>query len=155
MTRINEQNLWSIAFTPETVLLSPVVTDEGGLVMDARATSEPPIVGWHERWLLPDSDAVNTIWQHAREMGFDFEICELLDRSRIDATQPERQMITEPQREALELAYREGYFSEPREASLADLAASLDNSPSAVGGRVRRGMKTLIGRTLVINDPDG
>ncbi len=154
MTRIKQRNLWSVSFATETELLSPIVTGEGGLVMDARRNSDPEVVGWHERWLVPNPEAVNTIWDQAREAGFDFEICELLSESRIDATHPERHMITDAQREAIKTAYTEGYFSEPRDASLADLADALDQSPSAVGGRVRRGMKTLIARTLVVNDSD-
>jgi predicted DNA binding protein len=45
-------------------------------------------------------------------------------------------------------AYKEGYFEEPRTTSLEELGDILDISPTAVGGRLRRGMAALIETTL-------
>lgn len=53
------------------------------------------------------------------------------------------------QREALVLAYGKGYFEEPRETSQAQLAEELGISSSAFGRRLRRGLDTLIGETIV------
>jgi predicted DNA binding protein len=57
--------------------------------------------------------------------------------------------LTAPQAEALGLAYRRGYYDEPRTATLADLAAELDVSRQAVSGRLRRGTRRLIEDALV------
>lgn len=57
--------------------------------------------------------------------------------------------VSERQREALLVAYREGYFDEPRRVSQRELAAELDISSSAVGGRLRRGLANLLEETLV------
>lgn len=62
--------------------------------------------------------------------------------------QPQRYGLTPAQHETLLAAFEHGYFDEPREASLADLAAELDLSRSAVGGRLRRGTRTLIQHTI-------
>lgn len=57
--------------------------------------------------------------------------------------------LTDNQRETLLLAYREGYFDEPRAISQSDLADELGISPPAVGSRIRRGVRNLIEAALI------
>ncbi len=157
MREAGSSGLWEVEFTPETKLLAPLVTAEGGFVLDAR--SAPPGTdldprGWHERWLLSDREALHDIWQHARQDGFAFDVLELHQRGRTDAEYPGPDALTDRQREALVAAYREGYFTEPRETSLEELAEALDISASAVRGRINRGLKALVGAGLVLSRPE-
>jgi len=57
--------------------------------------------------------------------------------------------LTDPQREALVLAYELGYFDSPREASLEDIAAELGITQQSLSSRLRRGHRRLIGGTLI------
>lgn len=137
-----------------TKLLAPEVTDRDGFVLEARSTTtESGARGWHERWLLPDGDALHDIWQHAREEGFEFEVLEYREQGRGDPEFPGPDALTDQQREALVLALERGYFTEPRETSLEELADSIGISATAFGGRLRRGMRALIGMTLVAEEP--
>jgi len=52
--------------------------------------------------------------------------------------------VTDAQREALTLAYAEGYYAEPRETDLAELAAEVGISRQAFARRLTRGYRTLI-----------
>ncbi|AFZ74272.1 helix-turn-helix domain-containing protein [Natronobacterium gregoryi] len=52
--------------------------------------------------------------------------------------------VTEKQREAVELAVKRGYYGQPREATLEDLADELEISKSAVSQRLNAVEKTLI-----------
>lgn len=152
MPEFEDNNLWGIEFVPETKLLSPSVTRLGGLVIDARsANGDQDQRGWHERWLLPDREAIYEVWQHAREEGFEFEIIDLHPQSDGDTRYPVQDVLTDQQRTAQIAAYEEGYFAEPREASLEAVADSLDHSPSAVGGLLRRGMESLIDTALLVD----
>ena len=121
----------SVEFSERARLLNPVVTNEGGFVMHARrAVGEPEGFHWHERWLLPDHESLYSVWQRAGEQGFDFEV---LDFQSLDGELSEysfAQALTTEQREALTLAHRRGYFAEPRETSLEELADELGISPS-------------------------
>lgn len=147
---VGETYILGIEFEEETELLAPLVTAESGFVLDARSQSaEADPRGWHERWLLPDRQALQTIWQHASERGFEFDILEVHRGRRTDTEYPGPDALTEEQREALIAAYEQGYFAEPRETSLEELADELDLSASAVGGRINRGLKALIGAALV------
>ena len=155
MPEFAAQRLLGVEFASSTRLLAPAVTDAGGYVLDARATSgDPRPPGWFERWLLPDHESLRTIWQHARRAGYDFEIVELDRQGRMGEAELGPRTLTDQQRAALVAAYESGYFAEPREASLEEVAERLDISPSAVAGRLRRGMKSLVGATIVVDRPE-
>lgn len=155
MSGFEDQHLWGIEFSGATELLGPKVASEEGFVLDARSSNpEEGRRGWHERWLVPDREALQRIWEWAREEGFEFEIIEFRRRGRTDPEYPGGGAPTEEQREALLAAYEHGYFAEPREASLEELAEMLDVSPTAVSGRLRRGMRSLVGMTLVVQRPE-
>lgn len=56
--------------------------------------------------------------------------------------------LTDSQQEALELAYNQGYFDSPRQVTMAELGEKLGISQQAVGARLRRGTKSILGQTL-------
>lgn len=152
MPGFEDQKLLGIEFAPEAMLLNPDVTDQDGFVIEARgANVEEGPRGWHERWLLPDGDALRTIWQNARENGFDFDVIDLDQHGRANPDVRRSDVVTDQQREALVTALEGGYFTEPREMSLEELAEVLDLSSTATAGRLRRGMKSLVGATLIVD----
>ena len=56
--------------------------------------------------------------------------------------------LTDTQQEALVLAYERGYFESPREITLEELGDALGISQQAVGSRIRRGVKHVLGSSL-------
>lgn len=56
--------------------------------------------------------------------------------------------LTAAQYEALQLAYTEGYFEQPRAVSLEALAAELGITRQAFGGRLRRALATIVAREV-------
>ncbi|AXR80524.1 helix-turn-helix domain-containing protein [Natrarchaeobaculum sulfurireducens] len=152
---VDDQHLWKIALTSETKLLAPAVTVRGGVVLDARSAltnTEPR--GWRERWFFPDDDGIHEIWNHARAADFEFEVLDLSRQLQPDVPHVEVNPVTDEQHRALLTAYELGYFEEPRKTSLEELAAALDLSPSAVNGRLRRGLKSLIGAAFTVDVED-
>lgn len=148
-----DQHIVGVEFAPDARLLNPEVTARNGLVLKARSgpgNRRPR--GWRERWLLPDGDALQEIWQDARADGFEFDIIDLEQQGTTGTELSRTVSLTPEQRDGLVVAYRHGYFDEPRKTSLEALADELDVSPTAVGGRIKRGMKTLIWRTLVLDE---
>ncbi len=57
--------------------------------------------------------------------------------------------LTEPQREALVVAYERGYFDSPRDASLEDVAEELGITQQSLSSRLKRGHRRLIAATLI------
>ncbi|WP_258084886.1 helix-turn-helix domain-containing protein [Thermococcus thermotolerans] len=52
------------------------------------------------------------------------------------------------QAEVLLLAYKSGYFDEPRKVTLRELAEMLNLSPSTVKEHLRKGLKRLLDESL-------
>ncbi|WP_336037582.1 helix-turn-helix domain-containing protein [Halobacterium yunchengense] len=148
-------DFWGIEFASETELLGPAVVAAGGFVVDARsASADHQPRGWVERWSTPDTAAVHDVWEHARDEGFAFEILDVLRQTDAATQYPVGDALTDEQKRALRAAYECGYFTDPREASLESVAETLDQSPSAVSGCLRRGMRSLIGTTLAVDEPE-
>lgn len=61
--------------------------------------------------------------------------------------------LTDPQREALRTAYEMGHYDIPQSASLGEVAAELDVSPSSLSERLRRAQTQLIETTVASTWP--
>lgn len=76
-----------------------------------------------------------------------------LDITRVyNPTDPENSLwygLTEPQREAIMLACREGYYDIPRGCTTKELADQLGISDQAVTERLRRAIDRLVTKTLI------
>lgn len=126
-----------------TRLISPMTTELGGLLLRAESNDR----GWTVRLHLPDREALSELWERCEETDISFELRRMFRQDEwTRETVPD---ITDEQRVALVTAYEEGYFEEPRETSLEELAEALDISPTAVGGRIRRGSGKLVETTLL------
>ena len=62
---------------------------------------------------------------------------------------PPSSRLTDSQLEAIRIAYDRGYFDEPRGVTLETLAAEVGISRQAFGGRLRRGLRSLVSTTVV------
>lgn len=101
--------------------------------------------GWRLQMRFPDRESLRRYRQSYEEEGVSF----VVHRLYTDTGGPgDEYGLTDKQRRALALAHREGYFSQPREVTLEDLAADLDISPQAVSARLQRGMDALLAATI-------
>jgi predicted DNA binding protein len=137
------ESVYRLEHTPETKLLTPKTFELGGLMREATSDTR----GWTIRFQFPDREALSELWDHCRNEDISFDLRQMF-RGQSWATS-ESMALTEPQFDALLTAYEEGYFEEPRKISLEELAGMLDISPTAVGGRLRRGTAVLVETTLV------
>lgn len=132
------QPVYRIEFTPDTLLLGSIVTQENGFALNAYRHRG----GWIERWQLPSHESLQKIWKFANDQSFTFDIYSVHQVSNYNNT--ESHSLTEKQQELLAIAYTNGYFDEPREMTLEEIAETLEISTSAASGRLRRGIKQLI-----------
>ena len=143
MATSETSRIYRLRHPSETKLISPAVARAGGLMLEARSEDR----GWNVQLQLPDRAALSTVWEYCENENISFELNQLYrqDDWEIEGTTG----LTTAQREALVTAYNMGYFNEPRETSQEDLATILDISSTAAGGRIRRGMATLIESSLI------
>lgn len=139
----DSSRIYQLQHGEDTKLISPQTAQLGGLMLKAESNDR----GWTVRLHLPDRKALATLVEHCEDEGISLDLSRMFRQDEwIDGLSPG---LTDQQRTALVDAYEEGYFEEPRETSLEELADRLDISPTAVGGRIRRGTGKLIETTLL------
>lgn len=97
---------------------------------------------WQFRLRFQDHTDLASFQQYVAEREFEFGLTRV--RSETDRSGP----LSEPQYEAIALAFERGYFSVPRGTTLTELSDELGVSEQAVSERLRRGTRTLLGLFL-------
>jgi predicted DNA binding protein len=141
------RGIYYIEHTPETKLISSVVTEVNGFLVHTETKGN----GWLVRLLLPDRKALNTIWEFTNENDITLNINEIYGN---DAGTETSYGLTNEQKAALRITYEEGYFREPRDISLREVADEMELSSTAMSGRLRRGMRNLIAATIAEGDSE-
>jgi predicted DNA binding protein len=124
--------------------LESCITDEM-IVEDATGTADT----WRFRILVPDHAALTSFHRRCLDAGIPVTLRRVYHRE--DADDRFDWGTTPAQREAIMLAHSRGYFSVPRETTLSELAAELGISHQAASGRLRRGLESLVGNTLMLD----
>lgn len=143
ISRSEGSAIYHLTHTDDAKLISPTTLQAGGMVREAKSTDRR----WRMHLQFPDREALATLWEYCDAEDISFEVRRLYRQDGWAIG--EAADLTDAQRTALLTAYRNGYFDEPRQTSLEELAEELDISPTAVGGRIRRGVAALIETTLV------
>ena len=139
------RGIYYIEHTPETKLISTAVMGVNGFLTHTETKEE----GWLVQLLLPDKDALNTVWQYARENDISLDIIDIYGSESTSEESSSSYGLTREQQTALLTAYEKGYFQEPRDMTLSDVADEMELSSTAMSGRLRRGMQNLIRATIV------
>lgn len=107
--------------------------------------------GWYAILELPTFDLLQQFRKHCTDKGVAASIRKLYQIE--DASIGDAFGLTASQRDAITTAYEAGYFNQPRDTSLQGVADQLGISSSAAGGRLRRGLRTLVEATLYDHRP--
>ena len=142
----DDRRTYHVEYSDDATLVTPVVSRAGGLVLESRSYLD----GWRLALQLPDREALYELDTFAKREDLRLDVLELQE-AECDGFDPAFD-LTEPQVEALVGAYLQGYYDEPREATLDDLATLFDISRTAVSGRLRRGSAALIEEALLDAD---
>ena len=98
--------------------------------------------GWYEFSLTGTQAELDRMQVALEESPLPYEL-----RSLVGGRSPEA-VLTDRQREVIEMALRKGYFEVPRECTLAELADTLDIDPSTASTVLRRGQGKLVKAVL-------
>jgi predicted DNA binding protein len=134
--------IYGFEYTDEATLLSPVVSAANGVILEMENDGRAWIL---TVWMSERADLVD-LWEYARRHDIDIDLLRVNEYASLGATDAG---LTDSQREALLLAFEAGYFEEPRNATLGDVAADLDISQPAASGLLRRGIRRLIVSSLL------
>ena len=133
--------IYSFEYTDEAKIFSPIISIENGVVLDMENDGD----AWIFTVWMPERANLAALWDTARRNDIDIELLRVNQYAGLDTTDAG---LTDSQREALLVAFEAGYFEEPRNATLGEVAAELDISQPAAGGLLRRGIERLIVSSL-------
>ncbi|MCU4743238.1 helix-turn-helix domain-containing protein [Halobacteria archaeon AArc-m2/3/4] len=100
---------------------------------------------WTFRLRVDDHAEISHFRETCLENGVRISLTRLQSLGSTDGRDDE---LTEPQLEALGLAFERGYFDDPRRATLDELAAELDITRQSFAGRLRRGHRNVLARVF-------
>jgi predicted DNA binding protein len=138
----DEKAIYSFEYTDEAKVLSPVVSAANGVILDMENDGS----AWILTVWIPERTELVHLWEYAQENDVDIELLRVNEYASLGTTDAG---LTDSQRDALLVALETGYFEEPRDATLGDVAADLDISQPAASGLLRRGIKRLIVSSLL------
>ncbi|SER53694.1 helix-turn-helix domain-containing protein [Natrinema salaciae] len=104
--------------------------------------------GWIATLEVPALETLQAFRAYCRDRDVEFTVDRLYHANEGEQEASPLYGLTPVQRETLRLAYERGYFEEPRDASVEDLAAELGISSSAVSSRLRRALEALVANTV-------
>ncbi|MHB9285689.1 helix-turn-helix domain-containing protein [Halobacteriales archaeon Cl-PHB] len=143
-----DRRTYRVTFTESTFLLSPALVDLGIQIDEIDADGDT----WRYRVFAADRPTMLAGLERARESCSRFTLDRLY--SPLEDASAGLVDLTPARREALEAAYREGYFDVPRNTSLVDLGEQLGVSDSAMSTRLRRAVHDLVEQTVIVEDRD-
>lgn len=101
---------------------------------------------WRFEFRAEETDQISAFQQYCTDHDIDTELVRLYDVGGTGSTG--QYSLTPEQREALLLAYEEGYYGLPRETDLETLADEFGIARQSFADRLRRGHRNLIGETV-------
>lgn len=137
-----DRTLYKIEWAEEVNGFFGAVTEHDLHIDDATGTDER----WTFRLRGPDRESLAAFREAVLEEEIPLHIRRVWNP---EAREGDEYGLTEVQRETVKLAYREGYFDDPRSVSQSDLAGELDVTRQSVSRRIRGGLKNLLSTTLM------
>ncbi len=140
----DDEAIYSVAYTDESKILSPIISTANGVILDMENDGD----AWILTVWMSERAGLARLWDYAQQNDIEIELLRVNDYASLGNTDAG---LTDSQREALLVAVETGYFEEPRDATLSDVAADLGISQPAASGLLRRGIKRLIISSLKDN----
>ncbi|WP_207588112.1 bacterio-opsin activator domain-containing protein [Halomontanus rarus] len=122
-------------------------------VLSTLTETEVPLIkaiGTNQQWTFDiradDRRDIASFQERCREIDIPITLTKLHALTPIE-TETEA-VLTDPQQEALVLAYNLGYFNSPRDVTMEEIGDELGITQQAVASRLRRGIDQILGSTL-------
>ena len=138
----DQEAIYSFKYTDEAKVLSSVISTANGVTLEMENEGR----AWIFTIWVPERTNLSHLWDYAQQHHIDID---LLRVNEYDSLGTKDAGLTDSQREALLVALETGYFEEPRNATLSEVAADLNISQPAASGLLRRGIKRLIISSLL------
>lgn len=142
MDDLGDRGLFRAEWRPEFMGIMRAIEEAGVTVVSASGSKD----GWTFELRAPAGERFAAFQAACRDLAVPVTLARLRHLSETDSTSDYD--LTAEQREALVLAFEEGYYDEPREMDQAALASRLGITRQALAARLRRGYRNLLANTV-------
>lgn len=140
---VNDSALYRVEWVEAEQSLITGIQETGGTILDTYSNGI-----WHFRLRFPSHDHLREFYNYCTQHGIEVHIDRVYTLK--EASQSGQTFdLTSEQREALVVAIRHGYFSSPKEVTLAELAEEFSISKQAMSQRLRRGNEQVLREALL------
>jgi len=145
LTRLDDfesASLYRATWTDNVDAIVYAYTHAGATILEAKGQSGV----WDIRMRFDDRDTLDEFQDYTERNDVSFRLEKLYetDHPRTGS----QYGLTEKQQEALNAAWEFGYFEDPREATLDEIATELDITRQSLSQRLRRGHHALVANTI-------
>jgi predicted DNA binding protein len=140
---VDDQVLYRIEWTDVMTDLGRIIRSADATVLEASGQRDT----WRFELRFASHEDARAFQADCNDHDISLELRRLHTLTELDADG--KYDLTPEQRDTLLTALEHGYFEEPRDITLEELAELQNLSPTAVSGRMRRAEAKLIARTLV------
>jgi predicted DNA binding protein len=140
---VDDQTLYRVEWTDVITDLGRIIRSADATVLEASGQRDT----WQFELRFASHEDVRSLQADCIDHDISLELQRLHSLTELDADG--KYDLTPEQRETLLTALEHGYFEEPRDVTLEELAELQGLSPTAVSGRMRRAEAKLIARTLI------
>ena len=149
LDNVEDGTLYRITWESEHKDIIRGVTETEGTVLEAFNVGG----GWEFHIRFNDHDKLSQFYNYCTDQNIGIHINRTYTLT--ERTESVKQFgLSNEQREALTLAFREGYFDTPSQVSLDDLAGELGITQQAMSTRIRRGNKQVLSESLLMSATD-
>jgi hypothetical protein len=142
--------LYGVEWTDPPDDFFAVLRANGGSILTGNGDTDQ----WQFELRFPDNDALSAFKQACDRSDLPTDVRRVYDEREPEEPTEPVYGLTGPQREALLLAVRNGYYDIPRRETTVELAEELGISDQAVTERLRRAITTLVQNSLLGRDTD-
>lgn len=144
----DDEWFYRLEYSEDVGSVCRAIYTHGGTVLGARVADNQ----WTLRLLFPQREDLSEGVSEIGDRGVRIDVKRMVEAGA-DEDLETTAALTEPQKEAIAEAYRQGYYDVPREISLEELASELDISHQALSERLRRANRVLASEQL--DEPAG
>lgn len=147
MEELGDKGLFRAEWDPEYMGIMGAIAATDVTVISASGSNS----GWTFELRAETVESFSQFQSHCRDHEIPVSLARL---NRLTETTTGRGYnLTEEQYEALRLAFERGYYDEPRETNLEELAEELGISRPSFSARLKRGYRNLLTATIVDQQP--
>lgn len=140
---VDEEALIRVEWARDADGFLGVISETGATILEGEGGENT----WRFHLRFDEDEDLTSFYRRCVEHGISIDL-RRVSHPGIGRAGGSGQGITDQQREALDLAFRRGYFEVPRKVTLTELANELDVSDTAVSQRIRRGLTALLETTF-------